>query len=236
MPNTQQEYNDTRSQADNVFKQYQSMGDLPDFKNQITQLYDTPVLRPLVNERAGLESQYLPSLFDPFTKMGTGASDMSPAAKLSLLGGSLGRLTSRIGANQGIQNYYGAQIDNLAETERGKFQDKRQNFMTQYDVLNNRAGQLQQQLQSQRARAAQNNSARTQADQYRRMQEIIAERNRRSGLIDQGRNAQGIAEQAAAQQGAMSGGNGAADAMGNPMYQTIAGLRAGQRNAADIYS
>ena len=102
--------------------QLAAMGDQPNFKQDLAKLYDNPVLRPLTNEAANLQGQYLTSIFEPFTKMGTGAADLSPAAKLAAIGGSLGRLGGKIQANNSIQNFYGAQIDNLANIEAQKWQ------------------------------------------------------------------------------------------------------------------
>lgn len=96
-----------------VIQSIQKMGQMPDYKTQVTKKYDSTVLRPLVDEAANLEQGFLPAVFDPFTRMGTGAADMSPAAKLSGLASSVGRWNSRMGANNAMQNYYGAQIDNI---------------------------------------------------------------------------------------------------------------------------
>jgi hypothetical protein len=117
-----------------ILEQIQGMGKMPDYKTEITKAYDAPVLKPLVQEGANLEAQYLPSLFDPFTKMGTGAADMSAAAKLSGLGGSVNRLTSRIGANNAMQNYYGAQIGDLAGKMSGDWKDQIANLWQMYQA------------------------------------------------------------------------------------------------------
>lgn len=122
-----------------IQQEMQTLGSsAPDFKTQVTQAYESPVLKPLVNERANLEAGYLPAMFEPFTQMGTEASDMSPAAKLAGIGGSLGRLSSRIGANQNIQNFYGAQIDRLAANETNKWQSKYNMLKDQYQMARER--------------------------------------------------------------------------------------------------
>lgn len=114
--------------------QINAMGTMPDYKQQVTQAYEAPVLKPLVNEAASLEAQYLPSLFEPFAKMGTTARDISPAAKLAMVGDSLSRLNSRIGANNSIQNYYGAQIGEVAGNLGKDWQNRNQNAWQMYNA------------------------------------------------------------------------------------------------------
>lgn len=133
--------------------QYQSqieqmVSNTPDFRQEVVEMYDKPVLQPLIQERQGLEGQYLNTLFEPFTQMGTSASDMSPAAKLNLIGGSMGRLQSRINANNAIQNFYGGQIDNLAN-------QRQQQFDRRLSTLQNLFGVTSQAEEAARARAAQ---------------------------------------------------------------------------------
>lgn len=137
--------------------QIQSMGQMPNYQQEIAKAYEAPVLRPLVEERAGLESQYLPALFEPLAKMGTGAADMSPAAKLAAIGGSLGRLGSRIGANQSIQGYYGTQMDNMS----GQMS---QDWQNQLGLLQWQYQQQAAQEEAARARAAAARAAAQQMD------------------------------------------------------------------------
>lgn len=120
--------------SQDYLNQIQSMGTMPNYQEQFTKAYETPVLKPLVDERAQLESQYLPSLFQPFANMGTGAADMSPAAKLALVGGSIGRLGGLIGANNSIQNYYGGQINDLANRAGQDWQGRQQNLQFLYNA------------------------------------------------------------------------------------------------------
>lgn len=134
--------------SNQIMDEIRGMGDMPNFKDQITQAYQGPVLKPLVDEGAGLEANILPSLFQPFTQMGTGAADMSPEAKLSAIGGSLGRLFSRLGSNQSMQNFFGGQISDLAGTMSNSWQDKRSNLWNQYQAL------AQQEAQRRAAAAA----------------------------------------------------------------------------------
>lgn len=101
-----------------------------DYFKQLETLQDPgtdPTIKTLVNERADLESQYLPNLFNPFTQMGTGASDLSPAAKLSALGQSVGRLGSRIGASNSLQDHF-----------TNQFNQKRQNVLQLYQLARER--------------------------------------------------------------------------------------------------
>lgn len=103
-----------------VSQQYQQqleqmMQQQPNFLQEVTKAYEQPVLRPIVDERAGLEAQYLPNIFNPLRDQGTGAADMSPEAKLSAIGGDLGRLGGRIQANQNIQDFYRMNIGQLAD-------------------------------------------------------------------------------------------------------------------------
>lgn len=117
-----------------LMQKIEGYGEMPDFKSGLAELYSKPVLKPLTREAANLEGNYLSSIFEPFTKMGTGAADLSPAAKLAGIGGSLGRLSGRIGANQSVQNFYGAQIQDLANLEKEKWQQKKNDLMSMYQM------------------------------------------------------------------------------------------------------
>ena len=75
--------------SDTYLQQINAMGPEPDFHQQIAKAYEEPVLKPLVNERADLESQYLPSIFQPFQSWGTGAADLSPTSKLNMIGSTI---------------------------------------------------------------------------------------------------------------------------------------------------
>lgn len=140
--------------------QLQSMGQAPDFKSQIAAAYQNPVIKPLTQEAGNLESQYLPTIFNTFASMGTGAADMSPAAKLAMVGGALGRLGGNITANNDVQNYYGNQVNQLAQTAAQNWQNQQQQWKDMYNMAfqkeqADRANQLaQQQLAASRAAAA----------------------------------------------------------------------------------
>jgi len=149
--------------SQDYLNQINTMGSQPtsqSFQQQVAQAYDAPVLRPLLNERADLESQYLPALFEPFTKMGTGAADMSAASKLALVGESMGRLGGRINANNSIQNYYGTQIGNVAQGLAQDWGNRNQNLWQQYNAkfgqeqADRAYGLQQQQLAESRASRA----------------------------------------------------------------------------------
>lgn len=149
-----------------IMTQIESQGNMPDYKKAITKSYDDKVLRPIVQEGADLRSQYLSSVFQPFTEWGTGAADMSPAAKLAAVGSSVGRLSGAIGANQDIQNFYGTQIDNLANTYTNSWRDNMANMWQRYNASAQREEadrqynlQLQQLAASRAARAAAQQSA-----------------------------------------------------------------------------
>lgn len=142
-----------------IMQQIQQTGEMPNFQQEIAKAYDAPVLRPLVNEAASLESQYLPAMFEPFAQMGTGAADMSPAAKLAMMGGSLGRLSGRIGANNSIQNFYGAQIGDLANQMTGSWKDRQQNLWNMYNATAQQEEAKRQEAARQRAAQPQTNWA-----------------------------------------------------------------------------
>jgi len=142
---------------------------MPDFKQAVAQAYDAPVLRPLVQESSNLEGQYLPSLFDPFTKMGTGAADLSPAAKLSALGQSMGRLQSRIGANQGLQNFFGGQMSDIAGNMTNQYQMKLGSLKDLANMAFQREQAAQQASQAASARRAAEEQARQQSELLRQL-------------------------------------------------------------------
>jgi hypothetical protein len=143
-------------------KQLNSYGTTPDFKTSITQMYDKPVLRNLAEESGQLESQYLPSVFNPLATMGTEASDMSPAAKLAAIGASLGRLGGRVNTNRSIQDFYGNQISNLANTASQQWNNEKTNlwdlYRAQYqreqDDFNRRMQEQQMAMSARNAAAA----------------------------------------------------------------------------------
>lgn len=144
--------------------QLNSMGDMPDFRKNIAQLYDNPVIKPLATERGNLESQYLPTVFNTLNG-GTSATDMSPAAKLAAIGASIGRLGGQITSNQNIQDFYGNQIGNLANTAANQWQsgyNKVKDLYTMQNQLEEQQRQRemqQQQLDLQRASLAASQNA-----------------------------------------------------------------------------
>ncbi len=140
--------------AQDYMAQIEKMGSMPDYKREITNQYNDPVLKPLLQEGSDLMASYLPAMFQPFTQMGTSASDMSPAQKLALVGESLGRLGGRMGANKGIQDYYGTQIDNLANRAGQDFQFKQQNLWNLHNAANQRDQFDKQMAESRAARAS----------------------------------------------------------------------------------
>jgi hypothetical protein len=139
--------------ASDYLKQIEAMGPTPsslDLKNQVTDAYKSPILTPLVEETANLNAQFLPSLFEPFTRMGTSASDMSPAAKLAMIGASLGRLNSRIDANNKIGNYYGAQIGDIAGNIGETWKNQNSSLWNLYNAASQKE-QFEKQMEMQRA-------------------------------------------------------------------------------------
>lgn len=84
-----------------------------DYEQQIAQQFDKPIIQPIVQERAGIESQYLPTLFNSLASARTGGDQMNAAGVLAEIGGNLGRLQSRADANQSVLDYYGVQKDNM---------------------------------------------------------------------------------------------------------------------------
>lgn len=117
-----------------IMSQIQSKGDMPNFKQEVAKAYDAPVLQPIIQERAGLEAQYLPSLYEPFTQWGTGAADMSPAAKMAAIGGSVGRLGSRIGASNTALDFYGAQMGDIVGSMTSAWDRSNQNMWRMYEA------------------------------------------------------------------------------------------------------
>lgn len=139
--------------AQDYLEQIQAMGAAPsafDLQNRVAETYKNPILKPLADETANLNAQFLPSLFTPFAEMGTGAGDMSAAAKLALIGGSLGRLSSRVGANNEIGNYYKAQIGDVAQGVGQNWQNQNQNLWQLYNAQKQQE-QFDKQLQASRA-------------------------------------------------------------------------------------
>jgi len=167
-PNFQQQAQQFNNQGNSLMNQYNQMGVAPNYQQKIADEYNNPVLKPLTQENANLQSQYLPSIFQPFTQMGTGAGDMSAAAKLSSLGSSLGRLTGQIGANQQVQGFYGDQINNVAKTLTDQFNQGKSDLFNQGQTYLNQGNQAtsnwfsQQNLAMQQQQAAQQSALFTQ--------------------------------------------------------------------------
>lgn len=128
-------------------RQLQDMGQMPDFKTQIAQAYEKPVLKGITNEAAQLESQYLPTVFNTFRDMGTGAGDMSAAGKLAMIGQNIGNLGSKLNSNSSIQNFYGMQINDMANQQMQRYGMEQQRLKDLY-------GMAFQQEESQRQAAA----------------------------------------------------------------------------------
>lgn len=131
------------------------MGEMPSFKSLIAQAYEKPVLRPLVGETQQLEAKYLPTIYNTFANAGTGAADLSPAAKLQQIGKGLGNLGARVLSNRDIQQYFGTQIDNLAALEMQKWQDRQQRLKDLYSMAFQREQMEEARRQAAAARAAQ---------------------------------------------------------------------------------
>ena len=127
---------------------------MPNYQQEIAKQWEGPLLRPLAEETARYEGQFLPAMFDPFTKMGTGASDMSPAAKLSSLGNSLGRVTAAANVPRNLMSFYGGQIGDLADRMSTDWSTNLGNKWNTYNALFN-----QEQADISNARAASASSA-----------------------------------------------------------------------------
>lgn len=120
----------TASASSKIYmKQLEDMGDMPDYRGIIAEAYDKPVTRGVVNRIADVESQYLPTIFDAFAKTGTGTRDMSPAAKLSMIGGNLGRLTSQANAGGNVLNFFGNTVNDLANRAAQDWMNRQQRLM-----------------------------------------------------------------------------------------------------------
>ncbi len=139
--------------AQDYLSQIEAFGDLPDYQRVIAQSYEDPVIRPLTEEAAGLESQYLPTIFESLAGAGTGAADMSSGAKLANIGSTLGRLGSRVSANRSVQDFYKTQVQDLAGYQQQKWQSQ---YGKLWDLYN--AQQQAEQQAAARAAAMQQSS------------------------------------------------------------------------------
>lgn len=133
------------------FEQIENMGSMPDYRQKISDAYYQPVVKGVVDNMAKTESQFLPTIYDAF-RGGTGAADMSLASKMSNMGRKLGRLTSRVNAGSNILNFYGNQVNDLANRAG---QDYQQNMQRQMFL----AQMAQQREEAERNRQAQLRSA-----------------------------------------------------------------------------
>lgn len=150
--------------SDYYQQQLEDMGDMPDFKSVIADAYNQPIIQPIVGEGQRLAEQFLPSMFDTFVQTGTGAGDMSPAAKLAHIGRNLNRLTAQMGANRDVQSFYNTQIQDLANIEYAKWQDRQNRLKDLYSMA------------YQKEEAAR--TAAAQADQMNAINALIAEQQR----------------------------------------------------------
>lgn len=124
--------------SQDYMNQISAMGTLPDYKQSLTQLYENPVIKPLATEAGDLESKYLPTVFNALMNQGTSATDMSPAAKLASIGASLGRLGGQISTNRSIQDFYGNQIDKLANNQTQNWQNRYNQLKDLYSMAFNK--------------------------------------------------------------------------------------------------
>lgn len=138
----------------------QVQNQMPDFRGQIAQAYADPVVKPLAQEAGDLNSKWLPTIFNTFTgaNAGTGAGDMSAAAKMAMIGSNLGRLGGQITTNRNVQDFYGKTVDNLANTAQNSWQQSNANNMQLAQMAQQRE-LAQQQIAAQRAAAAAANQA-----------------------------------------------------------------------------
>jgi hypothetical protein len=127
-------------------------GPMPDFQSRIAKAYEKPVTKPIVEEARKLEAQYLPTIFGSLADQGTGASDMSPAAKLQHIGSRLGQLGSRISANRSVQDMYKTRVQDLANLEAQRWQQNQQQLQNMYNMAFQRE---QAEAQARRASASQ---------------------------------------------------------------------------------
>jgi hypothetical protein len=143
------------------------MGELPDFKSSIADAYNKPIIQPIVAEGQRLQEQYLPTIFDTFATMGTGAGDVSAAAKLQHIGRNLGRLSGQLGANRDVQNFYTSQIQDLAGVELSRWQTEQQKMKDLYTMAFQRE-------EAERAEAARRASAAAAAAQMQAINDLMA--------------------------------------------------------------
>lgn len=166
--------------ATDYTKQLEKMRVLPDYRNVIADAYKDPIIKPITGEAQRLESQYLPTIFDTFANIGTGAGDMSAAAKLQMIGKNLGQLGSRVTTNRDVQNFFNTQIQDLANVETQRWQQR-------YNKLKD-LWQMQFQQEEAERRAAEAAAARAAARAAQ-----AAQANHLKSLMDKYRTAGGEA-------------------------------------------
>lgn len=142
--------------AEEYKAQLEGMGNMPDFRNTIASAYQNPVIKPITQEASDLYSSYLPTIFSAF-QSGTGAGDMSAAAKLANIGSILGRQAGKIAANKDVQNFYLTQINDLANAEMTKWQQRQQQLK---DLWNMTFQKEEADRQARESAAARANAAR----------------------------------------------------------------------------
>lgn len=139
--------------AEEYKAQLEGMGNMPDFRNTIASAYQNPVIKPITQEASDLYSSYLPTIFSAF-QSGTGAGDMSAAAKLANIGSILGRQAGKIAANKDVQNFYLTQINDLANAEMTKWQQRQQQLKDLWNMTFQKEEADRQARESAAARAS----------------------------------------------------------------------------------
>lgn len=147
--------------------QLEKMGDLPDYRNVIADAYKDPIIEPITGEAQRLESQYLPTIFDTFANIGTGAGDMSAAAKLQMIGKNLGQLGSRVTTNRDVQNFFNTQIQDLANVETQRWQQRYNKLKDLWQMQFQQEEAQRRAAQAAAARAAQANQLKALMDKYK---------------------------------------------------------------------
>lgn len=157
----------------NQMQQYSS-GNIPgEIETAIKKAYE-PTVSSLINEGNALRPKAYTGFFDAAQKYGTGAGDMSPAARLSAMIGQGELAMQPYRNNMDIRNYYGTSINDMVNKGLQAYQTGYGNLKDMYGAVFQREQAdrdeafRQQQLAEQRsARAAQENAAAQQAQMLR---------------------------------------------------------------------
>jgi len=103
-------------------QQYGQPGDAANLIESTIKDAYAPSVKNLIQEGNTLRGQYYPAFFNEAQRLGTGAGDMSPAARLAAMQGAGENMGQLYRTNLGLRDYYNTDINNLVGRAQNQYQ------------------------------------------------------------------------------------------------------------------